>query len=97
MGCAEWTSRSCLGNSNRITPVVFLLTRDVQASIESNGRIDKQQAYALATTNLEKLLGVVNLPDGAADLVAYQGGSLFDLSSKVVGVLSAERGGVDLF
>lgn len=64
--------------------------------MESNGRINKQQAYALATTNLDKLLGIVNLSDDAADLVAYQGGSVFDLSSKVVAVLSAERGSVDL-
>ncbi|KZP04918.1 hypothetical protein FIBSPDRAFT_1054380, partial [Athelia psychrophila] len=66
------------------------------ASIESNGRIDQQKAYSLATTNLEKLLGIVNSPDDATDLVAYRGGSLFDLSSKVVAVLSPARGAVDV-
>ena len=64
--------------------------------MESNGRIDEQQAYSLASTNLEKLLGIVNLSNETADLVAYEGGSAFDLSSKVVAVLSAERGVVDL-
>jgi hypothetical protein len=38
----------------------------------------------------------VNLIDETADLVAYEGGSAFDLSSKVVAVLSPERGLVDL-
>ncbi|KIM83388.1 hypothetical protein PILCRDRAFT_69640 [Piloderma croceum F 1598] len=66
------------------------------AKLESNGRIDEQQAYSLASTNLEKLLGIVNLSNETADLVAYEGGSAFDLSSKVVAVLSAERGVVDL-
>ena len=64
--------------------------------MESNGRIDQQKAYSLLTTNLEKLLGVVNLPDEDTDLVAYRGGSVFDLSSKVVAVLSPGRGGVDV-
>ena len=64
--------------------------------MESNGRIDDQQAYSLASTNLEVLLGVVNPTDDTADLVAYEGGNAFDLSSKVVAVLSPERGIVDL-
>ena len=64
--------------------------------MESNGRIDDQQAYSLASTNLEVLLGVVNPTDDTADLVAYEGGNAFDLSSKVVAVLSPERGFVDL-
>jgi hypothetical protein len=64
--------------------------------LESNGRIDDQQAYSLASTNLEVLLGVVNPTDDTADLVAYEGGNAFDLSSKVVAVLSPERGFVDL-
>lgn len=62
----------------------------------SNERISEQQAYAMFTTDLEKLLGVVNLEDSASDLVAYEGGGAFDLSSKVVAVLSPERGVVDL-
>lgn len=64
--------------------------------MESNGKIDEQQAYSLASTNLEKLLGIVNLSNEIADLVAYEGGNAFNLSSKVVAVLSPERGLVDL-
>jgi hypothetical protein len=64
--------------------------------LESNGRIDDQQAYSLASTNLEKLLGVVNPTDETADLVAYEGGGVFDLSSKIIAVLSPARGIVDL-
>lgn len=76
--------------------VVMTLTDSCQAKLDSNGRIDEQQAYSLASTNLEKLLGVINLIDETADLVAYEGGSAFDLSSKVAAVLSPERGIVDL-
>lgn len=31
------------------------------------------------------------------DIVAYRGGDLFDLNSKAVAILSADRGTVDLF
>lgn len=65
-----------------------------QASLESNGRINEHQAYAMASTNLAKLLGVTaEMPD----LVAYDGGSIFDLSSKVAAVISPEKGSVELF
>ncbi|KLO05758.1 hypothetical protein SCHPADRAFT_917689 [Schizopora paradoxa] len=71
------------------------------AALESHGKIDRRTALALVTTNLEKALGV-----GAGskshkgyrqDFVAYKGGDMFNLESKVVGVVSAERGVVDLF
>lgn len=35
--------------------------------------------------------------DEDADLVIYEGGGMFDLSSKVVGVISPTQGAVDLF
>jgi len=68
-----------------------------QAALESNGHISESQAYQLATTNLEKLLGVREIGEDASDLVVYEGGSMFELSSKVVGVISPVRGCVDLF
>jgi len=68
---------------------------NLKAGLESNGEIGKRQAYALSSSNLEKLLGVRR--EGAGDLVAYAGGSCFDLSSKAVGVLSSERQMVELF
>ncbi|KZT29292.1 hypothetical protein NEOLEDRAFT_1085063 [Neolentinus lepideus HHB14362 ss-1] len=64
------------------------------AALESNGRIDEQQAYALASTNLEKLLDV-RVPRDAADFVAYAGGGALSMSSKVAAVLSSERGMVE--
>ena len=64
--------------------------------MESSGRVNKRQAYALASTNLDKLLGIEH-ENGDADLVAIEGGSLFDLSSKVAAVVSPQRGLVDLF
>lgn len=72
------------------------LTNGFQAILESNGRIDERKAYALVSSDLEKILGVRNVGEDA-DLVAYEGGGLFDLSSKVVGIISPRREVVDLF
>jgi hypothetical protein len=49
------------------------------------------------STNLEKLLGVWAIDDEDTDMVAYEGGGIFDQSSKVVAVISAQRHGVDFF
>lgn len=68
----------------------------VQAGLESSGLINKRQAYALASTNLDKLLGIDHASEDA-DLVAFEGGSLFELSSKVAAVISQQRGLVDMF
>ncbi|GBE80175.1 predicted protein [Sparassis crispa] len=67
------------------------------AGLESNGRIDRLQAHALVSTNLEKLLDLEGWLGDDGDLVAYAGGSAFDLSSKVTAVLSPGRGLVELF
>ena len=64
--------------------------------MESGGDISKTQALALASTNLEKLLGVTAYDD-QADIVVTAGGDLLELQSKVVGVLSARRGVVEFF
>ena len=58
--------------------------------------MNKRQAYALASTNLDELLGIKHDSE-EADLVAFEGGGLFDLSSKVAAVVSPQRGLVDLF
>ncbi|KII92269.1 hypothetical protein PLICRDRAFT_37059 [Plicaturopsis crispa FD-325 SS-3] len=65
------------------------------AALESSGAISKTQALALASVNLEKLLGVDEAEFG--DLVATAHGDLLSLQSKVVGVISPSRGVVDLF
>ncbi|KAF8969443.1 carbohydrate esterase family 9 protein [Flammula alnicola] len=67
------------------------------AALESNGRISEQQSYALVTKNLEDLLGIRGIDEETSDLVAFDGGSMFDLSSKAVGVILPSRGVVDLF
>ena len=54
------------------------------------------QALALVSTNLESLLGL-NVDAEMMDLVAAEGGNVFDLSAKVVGVISPRREVVDLF
>ena len=51
--------------------------------------------HSLAYTNLQKLLGIREL-DESRDLVAYEGGGVFDFSSKAVAVVSSERQSVDL-
>ncbi|CAE7231904.1 unnamed protein product [Rhizoctonia solani] len=66
------------------------------AALESNGDIKKQDALALGTTNLQKLLGLEG-NDLLGDLVAYRGGDCFDLASRPVAVVSGARAVVDLF
>ncbi|TFY54437.1 hypothetical protein EVJ58_g8865 [Rhodofomes roseus] len=66
--------------------------------LESNGRITKEQAQAFVSTNLEKLLCVGEwIGQDGGDLVAYQGGGTFDLSSKPVAVISPGRALVEVF
>jgi len=67
---------------------------DIQVALEANGALSKSDAIALASVNLERLLGVRNPIN---DLVAVKGGTLLDFGGKVVGVISPQRGVVDLF
>ncbi len=62
--------------------------------MESNGKIDANEAIALVTTNLNKALG---FKSNSFDLVGYEGGDVFNFESKVKVVLSPLRGVVDLF
>ncbi|KAJ3852408.1 carbohydrate esterase family 9 protein [Lentinula lateritia] len=66
------------------------------AAVEAGGDISREQAIALASSNLEKLLG---LAPGtvSSSVVATTGGTLLDFESKVVAVASSKRGVVDLF
>ncbi|KAJ3809316.1 carbohydrate esterase family 9 protein [Lentinula aff. lateritia] len=66
------------------------------ASLEAGGEISKAGAIALASSNLEKLLG---LASGivSSNLIATTGGTVLDFESKVIAVASAKRGVVDLF
>ncbi|THH01236.1 hypothetical protein EW145_g6949 [Phellinidium pouzarii] len=66
------------------------------AALEAAGDITKTQALALASSNLEKLLGL-EVAAEQADLVATEAGDMFDLRSKIVGVISPRKNVVDLF
>ncbi|KAJ7731100.1 carbohydrate esterase family 9 protein [Mycena maculata] len=61
------------------------------AGLESNGALGKAAVLALASTNLETLLGV---EEGNSDLVATKGGS--DFEGKVVAIISPRSGMVNL-
>ena len=67
----------------------------MQAALESGGRISKAEALALASTDLDLLLG--STAEAQGSLVATVGGDLLDMEAKVVAVLDAGRGVVDLF
>ena len=65
--------------------------------MESGGRLDKAKTYDLITTNLEKLMDVEGWIGDEGDLVIHDGGSVFSLSSKVIGVASPRRGVVQFY
>ncbi|KAK0452688.1 carbohydrate esterase family 9 protein [Armillaria borealis] len=64
------------------------------AALEARTEISQSDALALASVNLEVLLGVDNED---YDLMATTFGTLLDFESKVVGIVSSRRGVVDLF
>ncbi|TFY55471.1 hypothetical protein EVG20_g9306 [Dentipellis fragilis] len=72
------------------------------AGIDAGGRITKEQAAAMASLNLERLLGIDSLRNVEgksgyeSDMVAYEGGGILDMSSKAVAIISGGRGEVDL-
>ena len=65
--------------------------------MESNGTFHKSQAFALASSNLERALGLTRHIFEIPDLVMYQGGGVFDFESKVIGVISATKRVIELF
>ncbi|KAH8825118.1 carbohydrate esterase family 9 protein [Flagelloscypha sp. PMI_526] len=65
------------------------------AALQAGGSLSVEQALSLATTNVEKLLGV-DVEANNSDLVAMSGGSLLDFTASVAAILSPRRGCVDL-
>jgi len=61
-------------------------------ALDAGGYISKTQAIALASTNLEKLLGLKN---ANMDLVATRASGLHDFEGEVVVVISPREGGVN--
>ncbi|KAJ6468464.1 hypothetical protein C8R45DRAFT_1018898 [Mycena sanguinolenta] len=64
-------------------------------ALESNGSISKEEALAMASSNIEKLLGIRSAPN--SEFAVTRGGDLFSLESKVIAMVSSKRGVVDLF
>jgi hypothetical protein len=64
-----------------------------QAALESNGTLSRAEAISLGSSNIETLVGL----ETQHDLVAYKGGGIFELSSRVAAVISPKRGFVDIF
>ncbi|KAI0722347.1 composite domain of metallo-dependent hydrolase [Cerioporus squamosus] len=63
---------------------------------DSNGLITKKHAYELMTTNLEKILDIEGQVGDMGELVAYEGGSALDFTSKSVAIVSPSRGLVEV-
>lgn len=63
----------------------------------SNGKISVRQALELATTNLERAVGLEREWYDIRDIVGYWGGGVFDLGSKAAGIVSVRRGVVESF
>lgn len=62
----------------------------------SGGKISFEVAYAMASINIEKLLGVDTYANHG-ELVATSGEGLLSFEAKVLGIISPRRGLVDLF
>ncbi|KAH9948084.1 hypothetical protein B0H21DRAFT_848524 [Amylocystis lapponica] len=76
--------------------IARLIKHNVTALGESPDVLTKSAAFALVTSNVEKLLGVEVGP-GEGDIVVTSGGDLLGFEGKVVAVISPRRGAVDLF
>lgn len=68
----------------------------VQAVLDSNDLLTKRQAYELMTTNLEKILDIEGYVGDMGELVAYEGGSALEFTSKPVAIVSPARGFVEV-
>lgn len=64
--------------------------------MEAGGLISKEQAIALGSTNVEKLLGGKVEAENVHEMVVTEGGDLMDFESKVIAVISPRRRAVDL-
>lgn len=69
------------------------------ATLSAAGKLSEAEGIALASSNLEKLVGVDakgRYGYEYGDLIATQGGGLLDMSSKVIAVVSSRMGKVDI-
>lgn len=100
---SSWAARNSRFEVSWVRSCLFSLASDqstlltiFQAYIQAAGQISKSQALAIASTNTEKLLGIAPETALLNDLVVTQGGDLFDMESKVIGIVSPLREQVEL-
>lgn len=67
-----------------------------QALLDSPQTLTKASALAIASSNIERLLGL-DLDPYDGDLVATTGGDLLSFEGKVAAIISPRRGRVDFF
>ncbi|KAJ7722728.1 hypothetical protein DFH07DRAFT_1006316, partial [Mycena maculata] len=65
-------------------------------ALESGGSVSKEDALAMASSNIERLLGIHSV-GASTEFAVTSGGDLFSFDSKVIAMMSARRGVVDLF
>lgn len=99
LGSRKHSVRCRLGTSSTPRPAtsVKLTSISLQAALDAHGKIDKREQYGLVTANLEKLMGVEGWIGDDGDLVIYQGGDAFNMSSKVIAIASPRKGSVEFF
>ena len=85
-----------MGKQSASVSVEALLKWIGQALIESPDVLTKALAIAIASSNVERLLGVKADPYDS-DVVATAGGDLLSFEGKVIAVISPRRGKVDFF
>ena len=99
---SSWAARNSRFEVSWVRSCLFSLASEstlltiFQAYIQAAGQISKSQALAIASTNTEKLLGIAPETALLNDLVVTQGGDLFDMESKVIGIVSPLREQVEL-
>ncbi|KAJ7454819.1 hypothetical protein FB451DRAFT_1517602, partial [Mycena latifolia] len=85
------------GNAGMSTWAVRNLRFDMAwVALESGGSVSKEAALEMASSNIEKLLGI-HSTGTSTEFAVTSGGDLFSLDSKVIGMVSSKRGVVDLF
>ncbi|KAH9943156.1 composite domain of metallo-dependent hydrolase [Epithele typhae] len=66
------------------------------AALDSDGLVDKKRAYELMSINLEKILDLEGWVGDVGELVAYEGGSGLDFTSRPVAIVAPSRGLVEV-
>lgn len=98
LGCEHiWLARNLpfeVAWVGRLTLMFHTCTDIPQVAIDSGNRLSKEEALALGSTNMRKLLGL-DISDHDLDLVATRGGELVDQDAKVVAIISAQRETID--